>query len=185
MVDARRLNSASNPSAGTPYPQSNRPPLQKAQGWGTPGTCAVAFIAWNSMIAIMAGETIRKVGHPPDQDQLVAFQRLAIEHHRASEEGDSDTANRCSDEIGELVRKIWQENGKTKGALRGLAELAKSRNPAVAMKAITYTLELYPEVAAELPRLQKEKSIVAIGAEFTLRRWKRGEQHILKELLGL
>lgn len=120
-----------------------------------------------------------------NQELLARFQNLAIEHLRASEAGDYDLANRCVDEIGGVVRQLWHDNGSTKEGLRGLADLAKNKNPAIAMKAISYTLELFPEVAKELPRLAKEDSIVGMGAKNTLKRWKSGEQKLLKEVLGL
>jgi hypothetical protein len=41
--------------------------LHNPQGWGTPQrTIAVAFVVWNSIIAIMAGETTRKDGPPAE-----------------------------------------------------------------------------------------------------------------------
>ncbi len=120
-----------------------------------------------------------------EQELLARFQELAIEHLRASEQGDADAANSCVDEIGLIVRQLWRENGSRKEALRGLAKLAKSTNPAVAMKAVTYTIELYPEVADELPRLKKEKSMVGPWAKYALRNWKGGQTRLLKDMLRL
>jgi hypothetical protein len=127
-------------------------------------------------------EMIKCMGN---QELLRRFEELAVEHLKASEEGDFEAANLSVDETGRIVKQLWRDNGSTKEALRELVELSKSKNPAVAMKAVTYTLELYPEVANELRRLKKEKSLIGLGAECTLKRWKEGQQTILKELLGL
>lgn len=121
-----------------------------------------------------------------EQELLLQFQKLATEHQCASENGDYEAANRCVDEIAKIVRQLWHDNGANKEALRGLAELAKSRsNPAAALMAVTYTVELYPDVKHELTRLKKEKSIVGPLAEYALQNWKSGKQSILKETLGL
>lgn len=69
--------------------------------------------------------------------------------------------------------------------MNGIADLFKSENPAIAMKAITYSLEFYPEVAGELPRLKRNKSPIGVWIEYTDKRWKKGEQHILKEMLEI
>lgn len=120
-----------------------------------------------------------------EQELLTRFQNLAIDHHRGSESGDSDLANSCVDGINAIVRELWRENGSNKQALKGLVHLTKSRNPAVALMAVVYVLELYPEVAQELTRLQKEKSIIGLSAKYTLANWKTGELRVLKGLLGL
>lgn len=120
-----------------------------------------------------------------EQELLLEFQKLATEHQRASEEGDYEVANRCIDNIGEVIRQLWRVNGANKKALRGLADLAKSNNPAAALMAVTYTEELYPEVAGELNRLKKDKSIIGALAQYALQNWKSRNRNLLKDTLKL
>lgn len=120
-----------------------------------------------------------------EAELLIKFQELAIDHYRASEAGDDEVANLCVDEIGRIICRLWNEQGQHKEALKGIAELSSSDNPAIAIKAITYSLEFYPEVADQLHRLRRCKSIIGVWAEYTMSRWKNGQQKILKEMLGL
>lgn len=120
-----------------------------------------------------------------DEELLTKFKELAVDHYRASEEGDSEIANLCVDEIGRVIRQLWKEHGQHKNALQEIAKLSTSDHPAIAIKAITYSLEFFPEVAEGLPKLKKDKSIIRIWATYTFKRLNNGEQKILKKLLGI
>lgn len=119
-----------------------------------------------------------------DRELLAEFQRLAIEHDRASMAGDQDAANQCVSDIGRVVRRLWQKNGESRQALSGIADLASCGDGRIALMAVAYSIELYPEVAEELHRLKQDQSLVGLGAKYTLENWEKGEMRVLKELLG-
>lgn len=74
--------------------------------------------------------------------------------------------------------------GRTKEALKELSELSKDRNPGVAIKAVIYTVELYPEVADELGRLQRDKGLVGLAAKNAIKNVQRGNVGWLREVLN-
>ena len=117
-------------------------------------------------------------------DFVARFTALAIEHAVASENGDFETANRAVDLTADLIREVWIKGGRIKEALKPVAELAKSDDPRVALKAIVYTAELFPQVAAELPRLSRDKGLTCLGAKYTSDNIREGKLRVLREILG-
>lgn len=115
---------------------------------------------------------------------LERFKSLAVEHAQASEHGDYNTANRAVELTAEVIREMWITGGRIKDALRPLTELASSDDPRIALKAIIYTAELFPEVASQLSRLSREKSLIGLGAQYARDNFAAGKIQVLKEILG-
>jgi hypothetical protein len=74
--------------------------------------------------------------------------------------------------------------GAYKGSFERASELSKGRNPGVAIKAVIYTVELYPEVADELGRLQRDKGLVGLAAKNAIKNVQRGNVGWLSEVLN-
>lgn len=106
---------------------------------------------------------------PTDQTKrgqlLQQFKELSVRHYEASVQRDFETVNKVVAAIEEIVCEVWDSGGRTKEALKALSELSKDRNPGVAIKAVIYTVKLYPEVADELGRLQRDKGLVGLAAK--------------------
>lgn len=120
----------------------------------------------------------------PDDEFLERFKALTIEHAVASENGDFERANRAVDMTTELIRKVWINGGRTKDALRPLTKLVASDDARIALKAVVYTAELFPEVEAALPRLMLDKGLAGLGAKYTLDNVRQRKLRVLREILG-
>jgi hypothetical protein len=117
-------------------------------------------------------------------DFLDQFRALAIEHAIASENGDFQNANRAVEMIAELIREVWIKGGGKRDALKPLTELARSDDPRIALKAIVYTAELFPEVTVQLARLTRDKGLTGLGAKYALDNFRKGKLRVLREILG-
>lgn len=115
---------------------------------------------------------------------LQQFKELSVRHYEASVQGDFETVNKVVTAIEEIVRELWDSGGRTKEALKELSELSKDRNPGVAIKAVIYTVELYPEVADELGRLQRDKGLVGLAAKNAIKNVQRGNVGWRREVLN-
>jgi hypothetical protein len=115
---------------------------------------------------------------------LDRFKELSIRHYQASEEGDYKTVNEGVGAMEQVVRELWTTGGRTKEALKGLSELSKDSDPRIAIKAVTYTVELFPEVAGELNRLAREKSLVGLAAKYAIKNVESGKTGVLSSILG-
>lgn len=113
------------------------------------------------------------------------FQAIAIKHAQASQEGDYETVNKLVEQTVSLIREMWQLGGSRKESLGPLAALANSDDPRVALRAIVYTAELFPEVVVQLHRLSRDQGLAGLGAKYTLDNIKEGKLRVLKEILGI
>lgn len=122
--------------------------------------------------------------NPAEREQLLEkFKALSVDHYVASEEGDYETVNKGVAAIEQIVRELWDSGGRTKAALKELAELSRDPDPRVAIKAVIYTVELYPNVADELKRLKRSKGLVGLAARHALQHVENGNARWLSEAL--
>jgi hypothetical protein len=128
--------------------------------------------------------TLRLTDQTRREQLLQQFKELSVRHYEASAQGDFETVNKVVAAIKEIVRELWDSGGRTKEALKALSELSKDRNPRVAIKAVIYTVELYPQVADELGRLQRDKGLVGLAAKNAIKNVQRGNVGWLREVLN-
>lgn len=107
-------------------------------------------------------------------DELInAYATAAEAHRRATEVGDSETANRNAD----IVLGISTElRSRGREAQMALLPLLDHENPGVRCSAATRALEFAPEhgerVLEELAVAQK--GLVGLVAEYALEQWRKG-----------
>ena len=124
------------------------------------------------------------IDRPGHEALLERFKDLSIQHYQASEQGDYKTVNQGVEAIEQVIRDLWTSGGRTKESLRPLSELAKSSDPRIAIKAVVYTVELFPAVAGELDRLVRDKGLVGLAAKYAKKHVQSGNVGWLSEVLG-
>lgn len=121
---------------------------------------------------------------PGREELLEQFKELSIRHYEASEQGDSKTVNEGVNAMEQVIRELWTTGGRTREALKELSELSKDSDPRIAIKAVIYTVELFPEVAVELNRLVQEKTLVGLAAKYAIKNVESGKTGVLSSILA-
>jgi hypothetical protein len=101
---------------------------------------------------------------------LAEYAHWARLHGEATEEGDSDGANKAHDGVLRVLASITSEGGRT-----GLLPLLSDGHASVRCWAATHLLTIAPEAAEPvLAQLADRVGAVALDAEMVLRGWNDG-----------
>ena len=112
-------------------------------------------------------------------DELSRFERAAIEHGEATENGDGKRANRNYYKLANAVKAI---RGYGASGSDALVTLLDHSNPHVKCWAASYLLSVAPERAvAVLRELSQGSGIAAFDAKMTLREWRRDPSRFLQD----
>jgi hypothetical protein len=100
----------------------------------------------------------------------------ASEHGRAMEVGDHRTANRCHDIIVRVKKDLYSAGS---AGLEILENLMLEQDPGVRTWAATHMLEHLSDRAEQvLEEVARQKTIVGLCADTTLKEWRRGRLHL-------
>lgn len=104
---------------------------------------------------------------------LVAHYRASAKRHgEATENGDHKEANIAAVQIASAYRELRQHGRK---AQREILRLMSDPDPGVRLWSASHALEFsQPEAQVELTKLAKQKSLLGLSAEMTLKEWRAG-----------
>lgn len=114
--------------------------------------------------------------HRDDEHALVEqYVRAASVHGRATDDGDSNAANRAHDQVAQAYSEIRRRGERMQEALLPLLD---HPDPGVRTWAGAHALEFAPKKGERtLRKLVKEGGLIGFSAEMTLETWKAGTLH--------
>ena len=102
---------------------------------------------------------------------LEDYVQTAIQHGKATDDGDSNLANNAYDHLDELFQEILVSERR-----RELLPLLDHEDPSVRSKAAFHTLTIEPTLAeAALEAVAAGPGLIGFSAEITLSQWRLGK----------
>lgn len=104
-------------------------------------------------------------------ESIEEYVRCAIEHGRATHDGDHQTANRAADRLQAIQEQVLRLGQEGESALAALTDNIDAN---VQCWAATHLLDVSPSRAQSvLQRLAEQRGFVAFAARHTLAGWRR------------